>query len=597
VSARAAITVRGLRVETTAGDGVVDGVDLEVAPGSILGLVGESGSGKSTVALALLGYCQPGLRIAAGVVEVGGEDLLALPERAARSYRGRVVSYVPQDPQTALSPSQRIGDQVRRVLRRHAPERDAPETVATIFGRVGLPADAAFARRFPHQLSGGQQQRVAIAIAIACEPSVIVLDEPTTGLDVITQARILEEVRRLGRETGAAMIYVSHDLAVVAEIADRIAVMYAGRFLEHGSTPTILRQPRHPYTAGLIGAIPDHRRFTRPSGMPGVAVGVGEWPAGCVFEPRCEQRVPACAVQEPPLEAVSGDHVVRCLEWRRTPAFTRLERLDEQVERHAAPLLAVDGLVAEYGAGGARRGVLHGVSLTVDAGHSVALVGESGSGKTTLARCIIGLHAPSAGTIELEGEGLAPRARARGAEARRRIQMVFQNPYDSLNPRQPIERQIAWPARRLRGMSAAQAGEEVGRLLETLRLPDRSRSRYPHELSGGERQRVAIARALAAGPDVLVCDEITSALDVSVQAAVLDLLGELRADLGLSLLFITHDLGVVSAIADQVLVLDRGRICETGAVRAVLGAPQADYTRTLVDAAPTLQDASAGGGS
>jgi peptide/nickel transport system ATP-binding protein len=241
--------------------------------------------------------------------------------------------------------------------------------------------------------------------------------------------------------------------------------------------------------------------------------------------------------------------------------------------------------------------VLHGVSLTVDAGHSVALVGESGSGKTTLARCIIGLHAPSAGTIELEGEGLAPRARARGAEARRRIQMVFQNPYDSLNPRQPIERQIAWPARRLRGMSAAQAGEEVGRLLETLRLPDRSRSRYPHELSGGERQRVAIARALAAGPDVLVCDEITSALDVSVQAAVLDLLGELRADLGLSLLFITHDLGVVSAIADQVLVLDRGRICETGAVRAVLGAPQADYTRTLVDAAPTLQDASAGGGS
>jgi peptide/nickel transport system ATP-binding protein len=570
VSARAAITVRGLRVETTAGDGVVEGVDLEVAPGSILGLVGESGSGKSTVALALLGYCQPGLRIAAGVVEVGGEDLLALPERAARSYRGRVVSYVPQDPQTALSPSQRIGDQVRRVLRRHAPERDAPETVATIFARVGLPADAAFARRFPHQLSGGQQQRVAIALAIACEPSVIVLDEPTTGLDVITQARILEEVRRLGRETGAAMIYVSHDLAVVAEIADRIAVMYAGRFLEHGSTPTILRQPRHPYTAGLIGAIPDHRRFTRPSGMPGVAVGVGEWPAGCVFEPRCEQRVPACAVQEPPLEAVSGDHVVRCLEWRRTPAFTRLERLDEQVERHAAPLLAVDGLVAEYGAGGARRGVLHGVSLTVDAGHSVALVGESGSGKTTLARC---------------------------AEARRRIQMVFQNPYDSLNPRQPIERQIAWPARRLRGMSAAQAGEEVGRLLETLRLPDRSRSRYPHELSGGERQRVAIARALAAGPDVLVCDEITSALDVSVQAAVLDLLGELRADLGLSLLFITHDLGVVSAIADQVLVLDRGRICETGAVRAVLGAPQADYTRTLVDAAPTLQDASAGGGS
>ncbi len=596
MSAQAAIAVRGLRVETAAGDGVVEGVDFEVAPGEILGLVGESGSGKSTVALALLGYCQPGLRIAAGAVEVGGADLLALPEREARSYRGRAVSYVPQDPQSALSPAQRIGDQVRRVLRRHAPARDRPETVSAIFERVGLPADADFARRFPHQLSGGQQQRVAIAIAIACEPSVVVLDEPTTGLDVITQARILEEVRRLGRETGAAMVYVSHDLAVVAEIADHIAVMYAGRFLEHGPTPAILHEPRHPYTTGLIGAIPDHRRFIRPTGVPGVAVGVGERPTGCVFEPRCAQRVPACAEQRPPLEPVATDHVVRCFEWRATPGVTRLERPDERAEGHAAPLLMVDGLAAEYGAGATRRGVLHGVSLTVEAGRSVALVGESGSGKTTLARCVVGLHAPSAGTIALDGEELAPRARARSAEARRRIQMVFQNPYDSLNPRQPIERQIAWPARRLRGLGAAAAREEVGRLLETLRLPDRSRSRYPHELSGGERQRVAIARALAAGPDVLVCDEITSALDVSVQAAVLDLLGELRADLGLSLLFITHDLGVVSAIADDVLVLDRGRICEAGAVRTVLGAPQDAYTRTLVDAAPTLEDARAGGG-
>jgi len=597
VSERVAIEVRDLRIETRAGAAIVEGVDLAVERGSILGLVGESGSGKSTLALGLLGYCQAGLRIARGAVHVDGTDLLALTDAQVRSHRGRDIAYVPQDPQTALSPAQRIGEQIHRILRRHAPERDTPETVALVLQRVGLPADRDFVRRFPHQLSGGQQQRVAIAMAIACEPAVVVFDEPTTGLDVVTQARILDEIRRLSGESDVAMIYVSHDLAVVAEIADRVAVMYGGRFLEEGATADVLQRPLHPYTAGLIDAIPDHRRFAMPRGVPGVAVAVGERPAGCIFEARCALRVPNCAVEEPSLDVVLPGRAVRCFEWERTPPLARPERVEPALAGDAEPLLRIEALSAGYSAGGSTRLVLRDIDLTVARGRSVALVGESGSGKTTLARSIIGLHPPASGAIRLGGEDLAPRARQRSLDARRRIQLVFQNPYDSLNPRQPVGRQTAWPARRLRGLSSTDADGETLRLLDLLRLPARVAQRYPHELSGGERQRVAIARALAAAPDVLVCDEITSALDVSVQAAVLELLAELRSALGLSMLFISHDLGVVAAVADDVLVLDRGEICEAGPARDVLTAPSAEYTRQLVEAAPALEGSDGGGAS
>jgi peptide/nickel transport system ATP-binding protein len=582
------IRVESLRVELAGGEPIVEGVTLEVRAGEVLGLVGESGSGKTTTALALLGFARPGCRIADGSVEIGGNVVTGRGERAARQLRGRVVSYVPQDPSSALNPSLRVGDGVADMLRAHAGRDDEDATLAA-FGRVHLPAVRAFARRFPHQLSGGQQQRVAIASALVCSPAAVVMDEPTTGLDVVTQARILEEIARLRRETGLAIVYVSHNLAVVASVADRIAVMYAGRIVEEGLAAELLARPRHPYTRGLVASIPDHAAPRRLEGIPGVAVGVGERPRGCAFAPRCEQRVERCEHELPPLEEIGPGRHVRCFEWRSTPELVRRPPLRARTAGERSALLEVESLRAVYGGRGGTVAA-EDVSLTIAAGECVALVGESGSGKTTIARCIAGLHVPEAGRVLLGGKPLAPRARSRTRDERRRIQIVFQNPYDSLNPRHRVADSVARPARVLRGLGAREAETEVTLLLERVRLPARVAQRFPSELSGGERQRVALARALAAGPELIVCDEITSALDVSVQAAVLELLAELRAELGLALLLITHDLGVVASVADSVLVLERGSVREEGPVATLLASPADEYTRRLVEAAPRLPE-------
>ena len=516
----AVLQAEGLTVELPGGRAAVNDVSISVRSREILGLVGESGSGKTTLALALLGYARPGCRIAAGSVDVGGTRLTGLTETEARSRRGRVVAYVPQDPSSSLNPSLRIGDAVADVADEHVGAAGRGRgRVLDALQRAHLPGDPAFPRRYPHELSGGQQQRVTIATALVCEPEAVVMDEPTTGLDVVTQARILEEVERLRSERGIAVVYVSHDLAVVASIADRVAVMYEGRIVEEGDASQVITRPRHAYTQRLVASIP--------------------------------QLV------------------------ERSPVVAQADR---------APILSVEGLAAAHG----RVQVVDDVSFELARGACLAIVGESGSGKTTIARCVAGLHAPTVGAIRLEGEPLAERARSRTRLQRRRLQIVFQNPYDSLNPRRRIRDEIARPARLLRGISAAEAQAEVARLLERVRLPSRLAARFPSELSGGERQRVAIARALAAGPELLVCDEITSALDVSVQAAVLELLQELRSDLGLSLLFISHDLAVVGTVADDVLVLESGRVRETGPTQRVLSNPQDDYTRRLLDAAPSL---------
>jgi peptide/nickel transport system ATP-binding protein len=582
----AVLSVEDLRVELRSGEAIVEDVRLAVRPGEILGLVGESGSGKTTTALALLGYARPGVRIAHGEVVVAGKTVSGRDEVAARRLRGRLVSYVPQDPGNALNPALRIGRAVRDMLDEHAAEREVG-SVSSAFAAVHLPATAEFERRYPHQLSGGQQQRVTIAIALVCEPPLVVLDEPTTGLDVVTQARVLDEVDRLRRERGLAMVYVSHDLAVVAQVADRIAVMYAGRVVEEGPSSAVLAEPRHPYTRGLVASIPDHVAPRRLHGMPGVAVGVGERPPGCAFSPRCPQRAARCETERPALEPAGEGRSVRCFEWTRTPPLELAERAQPRVDSGGDPLLAVDGLRAVYGRINPVVAV-EDVSFLLAPGGCVALVGESGSGKSTIARCVAGLHVPAAGQVALAGEPLPARARDRPREARRRIQIVFQNPYDSLNPRHRVGDAIARPARVLRDLAREDAEAEVGELLERVRLPARLARRFPGELSGGERQRVAIARALAARPDLLVCDEITSALDVSVQAAVLELLAELRAELGLALLFISHDLGVVATVADTVLVLEAGRVCEEGPVGAILADPQHPYTQRLIEAAPRL---------
>jgi peptide/nickel transport system ATP-binding protein len=584
-----ALEMSGLTVRLRRGPVIVEDVDLRLARGEILGVVGESGSGKTTAALSLLGFSSDGTEISSGEFELGGEKVRT--DDSLRALRGSVISYVPQDPGRALNPALRIADAIIDVATAHTSRGEGDELAARMLEAVGLPSTVEFRRRFPHQISGGQQQRVLIAMALVGEPAVIVLDEPTTGLDVITQARILSLLERLRDEQGISMVYVTHDLAVVTQIADRIAVMYAGRVVEQGSLEKVLGRPRHPYTRGLLASIPDHARPRVLDAMPGIAVGVGERPTGCSFRPRCELRIDPCAAEVPALSPTEDGHLVRCFCWERTPEVNPilLQRQQNLGRGGRETVLRVEELRAEHVSHHGEAVVAAAnISFAVDAGACVALVGESGSGKTTIARAIAGLHPIAHGRVKLGDQEVPSLAARRSVEQRRRIQLVFQSAAEALNPRRTVRDSVGRPAQVLRGLGRQQVPKEVERLLESVRLPARIADRYPGELSGGERQRVAIARALAADPAVILCDEITSALDVSVQAAVLQVLNDLRRDFGLALLFITHDLGVVATVADEVLVLENGLICERGAAAQVLDNPTDPYTRRLLAAAPSV---------
>jgi peptide/nickel transport system ATP-binding protein len=584
----------GMRVQLRAGPALIDGVTLDLHRGEIVCLVGESGSGKTTTALTAFGYCAPSLTISAGRIAVDGELLRSAADFAR--VRGRGVSFVPQNPATALNPSMRIADAIADTMRGRSADRvDRTTAAMELLGRVGLPTTPEFARRFPHQLSGGQQQRVCIAAALASRPTVVVLDEPTTGLDVVTQARILTELLRLRDEEQVAMLYVTHDLAVAAQLADRIVVLYGGHIVEEGPTEEVLRRPRHPYTRGLMAATPDHVTARVLEVMPGRPVDIAERPPGCAFAPRCQQKVAECETTFPTLELRAPGHFVRCPRWSRTTLVDwsgqAAAARQEAADLSTPVILDVVDLSAEHRSRSGRVVAATGISFGLRRGECVALVGESGSGKTTIARVVAGLHPTWTGQVLLDGEPLAAQARRRSREQRRRIQMVFQSPTDALNPRHTVAETLARPAMVLRRLSRQAAEAEVASLLDAVRLPARYAQRYPRELSGGQRQRVAVAAALAADPDVIVCDEITSALDVSVQATVLELLRELRRERHLSLLFITHDLGVVAAIADEVLVLEQGLICESGRTATLLAAPAHEYTRRLLGSAPSLTEA------
>lgn len=565
---------------------VVSDISFDIPAGQIMGLVGESGSGKSTVGLALLAYARSGLHITSGTVRIGEVDMLALDEGRARDARGRLVSYVPQDPASSLNPAHRVGNQLREVLEMHHRQLgdvDIDERIAQLLEEVALPRE--ILRSFPHQMSGGQQQRIGIAMAFACRPKVIVLDEPTTGLDVTTQRHVLETIHTLTKTYGVSGLYVSHDLPAVGQIAASTAVIYAGRIVEQAQTERLFAEPRHPYTAGLLASAPSPDRSTRLVGMAGHPPRPGLRPTGCSFANRCDRADSACSSALPALTPTAPRHSVRCVHPLPGNALAALvAEPAPEVKPGSTAGLQLSDVSARYGG----DPVLHDVSFEIAPGLCTAIVGESGSGKTTLARCIAGLHTRWTGEIRLGDTALAQAAQKRTDTQRRTMQFVFQNPYASLNPTMTVSENIEEPLRHFESLSRGQRRQRAVEVLKHVALDADFADRLPRRLSGGERQRVAVARALVVQPEILICDEITSALDVSVQALLIEELRDLQLHQQLSIVFITHNLALVRSLAQEVIVLQHGVVVERGAVNTVLDDPQHAYTQQLMRDIPKM---------
>ncbi|CAG7600193.1 ABC transporter ATP-binding protein [Leucobacter soli] len=520
------VEVSGLRVGIASGRTIVEDVEFSIRPGEILGVVGESGSGKTTVGMTLLGYVRDGARVTAGSVRLDGRELVGAEESALRELRGHRVSYVSQDPSAAFNPALRIRKQLLAFMRVHDREASTEELGARIdevFDEVALPADREFQNRYPHQLSGGQLQRVAIAVALLLKPPLIVLDEPTTGLDVTSQEKILRLVRDLCTRHEIAALYVTHDLAVVADIADTVMVMRFGRVVERAPARDIFCSPKAEYTRELIAAAPD---------------------------------------------LVVGD------------ATDSAER--RPIDPSAA--LSVRGLSARYGS----RTVIRDIDFDLHRGECLALVGESGSGKSTLSKALIGLHADYSGSVALEGQEIPNRAIRRPLAARREMQYIFQSPHTSLNPRRTVAESVGLVHAAVGGARRTRE-DDIREVLDKVGLEDRHAVALPWQLSGGERQRASIARALVAKPKVLICDEVTSALDVIVQDQILELLRRLQSEEHLSMVFVTHNLAVVSELADRIMVMQHGSIVEEGEAHQVLHRPEHEYTRQLVGNTLSIQ--------
>ena len=558
----AVLSVRGLSVTFDTYKGpvqVLDDVSFDIAPGEILGVVGESGAGKSMTGAAVIGLIEPPGRISAGTVQLRGERIDMLRGEDLRRIRGRRIGSIFQDPLTSLNPVYTVGRHLMETIRTHRPvsEKEAEARALALLEEVEIPQARERMAQYPHQFSGGMRQRVAIALALCAEPELIIADEPTTALDVSVQAQIIALLRRVRKERGAAAMLITHDMGVIAETADRVMVMYQGRVLETGPVRQVLDAPQQPYTQVLMGAIPSvHHRVQR---LPVPEVGGGPAAPAVPWQPRAGAQEPAAALLE-----------VRdlCKEFDLSSGWLArlLAREDKKI------LKAVDG-----------------VGFSIRRGSTFGLVGESGSGKSTVARMVAGLTPPTSGTVLFDGvDKWSPAAQT--VAMRRRFQMIFQDPYASLNPRWTVQELIAEPLQVL-ALTAGkdETAERVQEALRRVRMKPDDARKYPHQFSGGQRQRIAIARALASRPEFIICDEPTSALDVSVQAQVLNLMRDLQEEFGLTYLLISHNLAVIRHMCDDIGVMQRGRLVETGEAGAVLDAPQHAYTRALMAAVPDME--------
>ncbi|MFQ6024488.1 MAG: dipeptide ABC transporter ATP-binding protein, partial [Acidiferrobacterales bacterium] len=587
----------------------VDGVSFDIARGETLALLGESGCGKSICALSLLQLVpQPAGRIVAGEVRLDSQDLLQLPEREMRNLRGRRIAMIFQEPQTSLNPVMTVGNQIRETLPDAAGLSTSQVRARTseLLEAVGIADPERRYDEYPHQLSGGMKQRVMIAMALAAKSDLLIADEPTTAVDVTIQAQVLDLLRDLQAGAGMAILLITHDLGVVATMADRVAVMYAGQIVESASRKELFADPQHPYTRKLFRAIPGWaKRGDTLEVIPGTVPSLRQSFRGCRFADRCDYVFERCR-REAPRWVTAAGRGVRCHLYDaestvhvQPPYTTETPAKKKQADRadtYAASLLQVQNLKVHFSIhrGVLRRVVGHvkavdGVSFEIPPGHTLALVGESGCGKTTVGKGILQLVKPTDGTVVFSGEELNALAPAQLRKLRRRFQVVFQDPFASLNPRMLVG-DILDEGMRALGLGGDRHARQrrVEELLGHVGLPTEARSRYPHEFSGGQRQRISIARALAVEPQLIVCDEPTSALDVSVQAQILNLLKSLQDTFGLSYLFITHDLSVVEYLADQVAVMYLGRLVETGNAEEVLQNPKHPYTRALLSAVPSI---------